>query len=113
MARLLGEHWEGDVRVRWLHDDVTDDIHVERHQDVESVIEHVAEQNAHGVKTLDGLGRPVGEVPQVVAMKWCEIRGIPWEKFLYSNEYDSEWPALLAHHAKLRFDAHKQFHAVS
>jgi hypothetical protein len=33
MVRLIGEHWEGDVRVRWYGDDVTNEVTIERWQD--------------------------------------------------------------------------------
>ncbi len=55
MARLIGEHYEGDVRVRWTHDDTTDQVHVERAQDIQAVIDQVAAENADGMPIIDGM----------------------------------------------------------
>ena len=88
MARLLGESWEADVRVRWYADDATGDIHVERWQDPQAALDMVAAANSDGAKTIDGLGKPVVEVPITVAMAVCNARGIPWEKFLYGTDDD-------------------------
>jgi len=101
MARLIGQHLEGDVRVSWLQDD--DTIGIKREQDIEAVVDNVSAANANGVQTIDGVGRPVIEMPLVLAMDWCEKRGIPWEKFLYSNEYDAEWKRFAAEHSRLAY----------
>lgn len=109
MARLIGEHYEGDVRVRWRDDG--DKIGVEYHQDIEPAIDKVAAGNLDGVQTHDGLGKPKYEVPVTVAMAYCEQRGIPWEKFAYTNEYDAEWPKLAAEYAKLVYNSRSRYHA--
>lgn len=104
--RLLGEHWEGDVRVR-MYDD-NGQIHVERFQDAQDVVDHVAAISAEGAPSVDGLGLAMGEVPVIEAQKWAALRGIPWEKLLYSNEYDDEFRAFLKEHSKLRYSNHRK-----
>lgn len=113
MIRMIGEHWEGDVRVRWYGDDVTQEVTVERWQDPQKALDMVAAVNSDGGgKTIDGLGKPVVEVPVVVAMAFCEQRGIPWEKFLYGNEYDTEFKLFAQGHSKLAYDNAKSVHVV-
>lgn len=51
-------------------------------------------------------------MPVVLAMDWCEKRGIPWEKFLYSNEYDAEWKRFAAEHSRLQYQARPKRMAV-
>ena len=99
---LIGEHWEGDVRVRWWDDG--DKIHVERWQDAEKALEQVAALNSHGMPTLDGLGAPIAEIPLGAAMEFCQARGIPWEKFLYGNEYDEEYKRFAAEYSRLAYE---------
>lgn len=108
--RLIGEHWEGDVRVRWYEDN--GQITVERHQDVQDTVDLVAAVNAEGAPTIDGLGKPQGEVPVVEAQKWAAKRGIPWEKLLYSNEYDDEFRAFLKEYPKLAYTNSKTVFTV-
>jgi hypothetical protein len=111
MAKLIGEHFEGDVRVQWVDDG--DNIGVHYKQDISSVIDQVAAVNAAGGAQInDGLGVPKYEVPVTVAMAYCVKRGIPWEKFCYSNDYDSEWPLLAKEYSKLVYDAKTKFHTV-
>lgn len=111
MSRLIGEHWENDVRVRYVQQG--DELTVEHSQDAQAVVDRVAGMNSHGVKTLDGLGKPIAEIPVVTAMAWAAKRGIPWEKLLYSNDYDSEFKAFIAEHRKLQFEAEKSLFAVT
>lgn len=112
MARLVGEHWEGDVRVRHYVDDATHEYTVERWQDPQSTVDMVAAVNAEGARTIDGLGKPVGEIPVVKAQEWATRRGIPWEKLLYSNEYDDELRAFLKEHSKLAYANAKSVHTL-
>ena len=112
MIRIIGRHWEGDVRVTWYGDDVTNEVTVERWQDPTKAIEMVAAVNAEGARTIDGLGKPIAEVPIGAAMEFCEKRGIPWEKFLYGNEYDEEYKRFAADYSKLAYQATKSVHAV-
>lgn len=107
MAELIGEHWEGDVRVRWWGDRVTNEVTVERWQDNSAVLDMVAAVNAEGAPNVDGLGRAVIELPTVAAMEYCQKRGIPWEKFIYSNEYDAEFKRLAADHSRLTYENHR------
>lgn len=111
MGRIIGQHDEGDVRVTW-HDD-GDAINIRYTQDIQSVVDGVAAINAAGGATInDGLGVPKYEIPVTVAMDYCGRRGIPWEKFLYSDEYDAEWPRLAKEYSKLVYDARTKFHTV-
>lgn len=112
MVRLIGEHYEGDVRVRWWGDDATNEVTVERHQDAQAAVDLVAAVNSEGAPTIDGLGKPIAEVPIVEAIAWAQKRGIPWEKLLYSNEYDGEFKRFAAEHSALRYTNTKSVHAV-
>lgn len=112
MARLVGEHWEGPVRVRWYEDEVSKEITVERWQDGQKAVDLVAAVNAEGAPTIDGLGKPVAEIPVVVAMQFCERRGIPWEKFLYTREYDDDFKLLVSEYKKLAYQNAKSVHTV-
>lgn len=109
MARLLGEEWEGDVRVRYYADEASGEMTVERHQDAQTIVDRVAGMNLAGVKTLDGLGKPVAEVPLVAMIEWCKARGIPWEKMAYGNDYDDEFKAFIAEHSRLQYEAKRLF----
>lgn len=111
MPRLIGQHMEGDVRVRW-YEDGEGNITVERYQDAQRAVDLVEAVNAEGAATIDGLGRPVIEVPVVEAMAWAERRGIPWEKLLYSNEYDAEFKRFGQEYSRLQYRARKTVHAV-
>lgn len=107
MAELIGEHWEGDVRVRWYGDRTTNEVTVERWQDNARVLDMVAAVNAEGAPKVDGLGMAVIELPVTVAMEHCQKRGIPWEKFVYSNEYDAEYKRLAADYSRLTYENHR------
>ncbi len=111
-VKLIGEHWEGDVRVRWWGDDATNEITIERWQDGQAALDHVAEANANGVPTTDGLGKPIAEIPIVVAQQFCEKRGIPWERFLYSNDYDTEFKRFAQDYSRLAYEAKRTVHTV-
>lgn len=112
MIRVIGQHWEGDVRVTWYGDDVENKVTVERWQDPQAALDLVAAVNAEGAPTIDGLGKPIAEVPVTVAMQFCEGRGIPWEKFLYGNEYDGEFKRFAAEYTKLAYSNSKSVHTV-
>lgn len=111
MSRLIGEHYEGDVRVRYVQQG--DDLTVERHQDAQAVVDRVSGMNSHGMKTHEGLGKPIAEIPMVVLMDYCAKRGIPWEKMAYSNDYDTEFKAMAREYAKLQYAPDKPHFAVS
>ncbi len=111
MARIIGEHYEGDVKVTWRDDGDQIGIHYE--QDIQSVVDKIAASNADGgAEMTEGLGVPKYEVPVTIAMEYCAKRGIPWEKFCYSNEYDSEWPLLAKEYSKLVYAAKHKFHVA-
>lgn len=111
MSKLIGQHYEGDVRVRWTEDG-EGNINVARHQDAQAAVDLVAAVNRDGAPTHDGLGKPIGEVPIVAAMDWAAQRGIPWEKLLYGNEYDSEFKAFIREHSRLAYANTKSVHAL-
>lgn len=109
--KLIGEHYDSNgIRVRFYGDG--EKVTVERHQDSQSAIDFVAAVNAEGAPTIDGLGKPVAEVPVAAAMQFCEARGIPWEKFLYGNEYDEEFKRFAAEYSKLAYVNAKSVHTV-
>lgn len=108
MKHLIGQHWEGDVRVTWWGDDVTHEVTIERWQDAELTLNKVAAVNLDGAPEVEGLGKAVAEIPVTVAMEYCEKRGIPWEKLLYSNEYDAEFRRFIAEYSKLRYENHRK-----
>lgn len=110
---LIGEHWEGDVRVRWYGDDATNEVTIERWQDPQRAVDMVAAVNSDGAPTIDGLGKPIVEVPIVVAMEWAHQRGIAWERLLYSNEHDAEFKRFAAEHSKLTYANTASVHAVA
>ena len=107
-TRLIGEHWEGDVRVRWYGDDIAGTITIERWQDPQVVLDKVAAVNLDGAPTIDGLGKPIGEIPVIKAQEWAAARGIPWEKLIYSNEHDADLRAFLKEHNKLAYCSARQ-----
>ena len=107
MAKLIGQETVNGLTESWYYDETSDSIHVQRSQDVEATIDRIAAINAAGeAPNVEGLGRCIGEVDIGVAMDYCARRGIPWEKFLYTNEYDSEWPAIFAENKRLRYERH-------
>ena len=109
MAKLIGSEVVNGIRENWYAEsDGT--IHVERSQDVQSVVDHVAAINSEGAQTIDGLGKPVAEIPLVEAQAWAERRGIPWEKLLYSNEYDDEFKVFIKEHQRLAYTSQKKYH---
>ena len=85
-------------------------IIVNRSEDVTPVIDAVAKANAHGTTEMPGLGRLVMEVPITLAILFCDDRGIPWEKFLYGNEYDDEFKRFAAEYKKLQYTHAKKYH---
>lgn len=113
MPDIIREEWQGDVRVRWHYDGASDDVHVDYWQDPQAAVDLVSTVNAQGAPTQDGLGKPLVEVPVVVAMQFCERRGIPWERFLYSNEYDTEFRRFAQEYTRLAYHSAKTVHAVS
>lgn len=112
MSHLIGEHWEGDVRVRWYGDRATNMVTIERWQDNDHAIRKVADISAEGAPSVDGLGRAVIELPVTIAQEYCAKRGIPWEKFMYGNEYDAEYKNLAADYSKLAYSNHRAVRAA-
>ncbi len=113
MIHLIGQHWEGDVLVRWLGDDVTKMVVVEHWQDPQRTLDMVAAANSEGVATADGMGKPLVEVPVVLGMKYARERGIDPAKFFYSPEYAGEYKRFAAEHSKLAYRNTRSLHAVS
>lgn len=114
MKRLIYEDRQhGGVIARTYYDDVSHEVTVEHTQDVQGAVDLVDTVNSHGgVETNEGLGRPVMEIPVTLAMNWANARGIPWEKLLYSNEYDAEFKKFGAEYSRLKYQAAKKVHAV-
>lgn len=112
MTRKIGEHFHSNgIKETWW--DMGDgQITVERSQDAQSAVDLVDAVNKEGAQTTEGLGRPVLEIPVVEAMAWAERRGIPWEKLLYSNEYDDEFKRFAQDYSKLQYRAAKTVHTV-
>lgn len=112
MTRKLGEHFDSNgIKETWFEDG-EGNVTIQRSQDAQSAVDLVAAMNVDGVQTVDGLGRPVLEIPVVEAMAWAERRGIPWEKLLYSNEYDAEFKRFGQEYSKLQYRAAKTVHTV-
>ncbi len=84
-----------------------DDLVVRRSEDAQPVIDAVAKANLNGTTEIEGLGRLVAEVPITLAMEFCQGRGIPWEKFMYTGEYDAEFKRFIAEHQRIAY-THKQ-----
>lgn len=113
MAEPLFTERVGNLQETWEYDLGSDTVIVRREQDAQSTIDHVARANLAGVTSIDGLGIPQSEVPIVVAIDFCKARGIPWEKFCYTNEYDDEWGRFLTLHPNLAYRPAKKYHAVT
>jgi hypothetical protein len=112
MPRKIGEHFDANnIRETWW-DNGDGNVTVQRHQDAQGAIDLVQAVNAEGAPTIDGLGKPIGEIPLVVAQEWALKRGIPWEKLLYSHEYDHELRALFREYTKLAYVNKKSVHTV-
>ncbi len=112
MPRKVGEHYDSNgIRETWW-DNGDGNVTIQRHDDAQAAIDMVAAVNSEGAPTIDGLGKPIAEIPLVTAMAWAEQRGIPWEKLLYSNEYDDEFRRFIKEHQKLAYQARKTVHTV-
>jgi len=108
MARIIGEHYEGDVRVSWI--DNGDTIGIRYSQDAQPVLDNVAAINANGgAQSNDGLGPMKYEFPMTLLMEHAIERGIPWEKLAYSNEYDGEWKIMGQKWSKLTVDQKRRY----
>lgn len=104
---LIGQHWDGDVLEQWWGDRATKTVTIIRKQDAAHALSKVADISADGAPCVDGLGRAVLELPETVAVEYCAKRGIPIDKFIYSNQYDSEFKRLVADHSKLAYTNHR------
>ena len=107
MTKLIGQETAGGITESWFYDEAGDTIHIHREQDIEDAIELMAAINAAGeAPYIEGLGKAVVEVPEVLAMRWAALRGIPWEKFMYSREYDDEWRRMFKAMKRLTYENH-------
>jgi len=111
MSRLIGEHNEGDVRVRFHEQG--DELIVERQQDAQPVLDMVAAVNSEGAPTIDGLGKPVCDVPTIIWVDWCLKRGLDWEKLFSTDELDAEFKRCAAAHSRLCYKSAKSLHTVA
>lgn len=113
MSKLLYTDIGADgVVTRTYIDEASSEITIERADDLQGVLDHVAAVNSEGAPTIDGLGKPVFEIPIVLAMEWATKRGIPWEKLLYSNEYDAEFKRFGQAYSRLCYENTKSVHTV-
>jgi hypothetical protein len=108
MAELIGQHWDGDVLERWWGDRSTNVVTIERVQDTQHYLNRVADVSADGAPSVDGLGRAMIELPETVALEYCAKRGIPYDKFIYSNTYDDEFKQLTREYSKLAYTNHRK-----
>lgn len=91
---LLYTDISDDVTEKWFHDPATQEIHVVHEQDAQPALDSVKRLRS----ISDGKGRTmwhVARTPVVVAKKWAEDRGIPWEAFCYTDEFDDEWNRMI------------------
>ncbi len=108
MARLIGEHYEGDVRVSFV--DNGDSIGIRYSQDIDHTLDKIAAINADGgAQTNDGVGRLKYEFPISLLMEHALERGIAWEKLAYSNDHDDEWPRMAQKWSKLSVDQKRTY----
>jgi hypothetical protein len=113
MAKLLYTDVGADgVLTETFIDEVSMEITIKRHDDAQAALDAVAAVNAVGAPTLDGIGKPVMEIPIVLAMDWAQKRGIPWEKLLYSNDYDAEFKRFGQAYSRLCYENRKSVHTV-
>lgn len=113
MPKKLTSDTVGGVTETFAYDEAEQKVIVHHTEDVEPVMDHVAAANLAGVGEVEGLGRPAFEVPVTVAMEFCQRRGIPWEKFLYSTEYDSEWIRFGQEYSRLAYKPGKTVFSVA
>ena len=106
MPKILTEDVADGVTETFEIDGET--VGVRHTQDVEPILDHVARANQAGVHAIEGLGAPAFEVPITVAMEFCRKRGIPWERFLYSQEYDHEWVRFGQEYSRLAYTPQKK-----
>ena len=108
MARLIGTHYEGDVRVSFRADG--DKIGISYEQDIDNTLDKIAAINAEGgAQTNDGVGRLKYEFPISLIMQHGIDRGIPWEKIAYGTGHDDEWPRMAAKWSKLSVEQRRKY----
>ena len=105
---LIGQHWDGPVLERWWGDRASGTVTIERVEDIAPTLAKVADISADGAPSVDGLGRAVMELPETIAIDYCAKRGIPFDRFIYGNEYDAEFKRLVADHSKLAYSNHRK-----
>ncbi len=112
MPRLIGQHMDGEILERWWGDEAEGTVTIERIQNTEHHLKKVADINSEGAPSVDGLGHAVIELPETVAIDYCLKRGIPYDKFIYSSEYDAEFKRLVAEHQNLAYTNHRPVKSV-
>jgi hypothetical protein len=110
MAKIVHSDTSADVTETFALDE--DKAIVRRSQDVEPTIDAIARANLDGVREVPGLGRLIAEVPITVGIEFCEQRGIPWEKFMYGNQYDAEFKRFIADRQRFQYRQARRLHAV-
>lgn len=113
MERLIGENFDTNgIRQRWYADE-NENVTVEYHQDAQEAADLVQTVNAEGAPTHDGLGKPVAELPQVIWMNWCMLRGLDWTKLISTHELDDEFMKCVREHRRFQYANKKSVHVVS
>lgn len=90
-----------DMVEEWHYDHANNTVTIVRRQEVDPIIEKVAQIQSAGGHQVDGLGNFVGEIPITVIQDWAQRRGIPWEAMAYGNAYNDELIALIKEYTKL------------
>ncbi len=101
--RTLTQDTQSGVRETFAYDASSDTVVVQRSQDNTRLVDAIAKANSDGTKEMAGM-RLVAEVPITDAMEFCKERGIPWEKFLYGRDYDSEFKRFIQDRPKLAYE---------
>ncbi|HEX8418574.1 MAG TPA: hypothetical protein VF638_01020 [Sphingomonas sp.] len=101
--RTLTQDTQSGVRETFSYDAADDTVVVQHSQDNTRLIDAIAKANSEGTKEVAGM-RLVAEVPIADAMQFCQDRGIPWAKFLYGKDYDSEFKRFIQERPKLAYE---------
>lgn len=110
MEKVITEDFSMGIRERFYFDNTTQQVRVERSQNVEPVLNRLRNiNNDGGVESVDGMGVPLCEVPLSLGIAFCERRGIPVNKFLYGNDYNDEFLLFMKEHPKLVYQHKKKY----
>ena len=109
MGRVIGEHYEGDVKVTYVQDG--DGYAIQYNQDIAPTVDNVAALNADGgAQVNDGVGRLLYDFPITLIMEHATERGIPFEDLAYkAGAYEDEWHAMGRKWGKLSPQMKRQY----